>query len=213
MATNGRVKSGRGEKGEKPDDLAAVGTLDLPALAFVELASISRGLFLTDVAVKKAQVRVVCSQPVSSGKHVLLFAGGVAAVEEAHRAVVEAADGTLLKQVFIPGVHEQLAPHLDSLWSVDGKRDAVLESVGVVESSTLAGAVLAADTALKAARVSLVRMRLGHGIGGKAYFVLTGKQEEVEAGLEAAGDCLKSLESLCRVDVIPRPGDEALAHF
>ncbi len=211
MATSGTAK--RKAAGRKPDEIALVGTSEVPALAFLELSSIARGLFLTDVAVKKASVRIISSQPVSSGKHVLLFAGDVAAVEEAHRAVLEAADGTMLKQVFIPGVHEQLAPHLDSLWSIDSRRDATLESVGVVESSTLAGAVLAADTALKAARISLVRMRLGQGIGGKAYFVITGRQDEVEAGIEAAGDCLRGLESLCRVDVIPRPVDEALAFF
>jgi microcompartment protein CcmL/EutN len=190
-----------------------IGTQEVPALAFLELSSISRGLYLTDVVLKKAPVRMVASQPVSSGKHVLLYAGDVASVEESHRAALEASDGTVLKQVLIPGVHADLAPFLDSLWAGDGATAPAKESLGIIESTTLAGALLAADRALKAAAVSLCRMRLGQGIGGKAYFVITGRQEEVEAGVEAAESCLRGLESLCRVDLIARPDGEALAHF
>ena len=184
-----------------------------PALGFIELSSITRGLFVTDVALKKAPVRIIASQPVSSGKHVLLFMGDLAAVQESHAAALAEADGTLVRQTLIPSVHPQLAPFLDSLWSADHKTSPVLESVGLVESSSLAGAILSADSALKSARVALCRLRLGQGIGGKAYFVLTGRQEEVEAALESARASLTHLESLGRTDLIPRPADESVAFF
>lgn len=194
-------------------DDCLLGSDQLPALGFLELSSISRGFFLTDVALKKAPIRVIASQPISSGKHVLLYFGDVASVEEAHRAALDQADGTVLKQVLIAGVHRDLAPFLDSLWKWDAMRSPAGESVGIVESSTLAGAILAADRALKAARVSLCRMRLGQGIGGKAYFVVTGRQGEVDAALDEAKRCLTELESFCRVDAIPRPQEEALPFF
>ncbi len=201
----------KSNKGEANQD---IGTKNVPALGFFELSSISRGLFLTDVVLKKAPVRVVASQPVSSGKHIILFVGDVASVEESHRAAMSEADNTVLKQVLIPGVHEELAPFLDSLWNFEDAAHApAQEAVAIIESSSLAGAILSADQALKTARVSLCRMRLGQGIGGKAYFVVTGRQDEVEAAADAAQDCLKSLESFCRVDVIPRPQDEALVFF
>ena len=196
-----------------PEKYQDLGSYKVPALGFIELSSISRGLFLTDVALKKASVRIIASQPISSGKHVLLFMGDVASVEEAHKAALELGDGTVLKEVLIPGVHETLAPFLDSLWNFEPTRSAVEEAVAIIESTTLAGAILAADYALKTARVSLCRMRLGQGIGGKAYFVITGRQEEVEAGADAARECLIRFESLCRVDVIARPQDEALVYF
>lgn len=190
----------------------------VPALGFLELSSISRGLFLTDVIIKKAPVRVIASQPVSSGKHVVLFFGDVASVEESHRAAMEASDGCVLKQVLIPGVHEGLVPFLDSLWASPGDSrtdaaDPLEESVAIVESQTLAGAILSADRALKSARVRLCRLRLGQGIGGKAYFVLIGAQEEVEAAVEAAQLSLVELESQLRADIIARPEAGALAHF
>lgn len=185
-----------------------------PALGFIELSSIVRGLFVTDVALKKAPVRIIASQPISSGKHVLLFMGDVASVEESHAAALAAVDGTLVRQVLIPSVHPQLAPFLDSLWSTtEMKTEPVLDSVGLIESSSLAGAILSADAALKSARVALCRLRLGQGIGGKAYYVLTGRQEEVEAALESARASLTQLDSLGRTDLIARPAEEALAYF
>ena len=194
-------------------DTKELGSQQLPALGFLELSSISRGLFLTDVVLKKAQVRVIASQPVSSGKHVLLYIGDVASVDESHRAALAEGEGTVLRQILIPGVHEQLASFLDSIWASRPARGSVEGCIGIVESTTLAGAILSADQALKTADVSLCRMQLGQGIGGKAFFVMTGNLEDIEAALESASQCLKSLDSFCRVDIIRRPQDEALAHF
>ena len=193
--------------------LSQLGSLETPALGFLELSSIARGLYLTDVILKKAPITVIASQPISSGKHVLLYMGDVASVEESHAAALESGASTVLKQILISGVHEELAPFLDSLWSNEAARAPAEESVGIIESTTLAGAILAADAALKAANVGLCRMRLGQGIGGKAYFIITGRQEEVEASTEAARKTLFEIDSLFRVDTIARPSEEALAHF
>lgn len=199
-----------------PQASGARRSLDLfgsPALGFVELSSISRGLYLTDTVLKKADVKIIVSQPISSGKYVILYMGDVASVEESHLAALELADGTAVRDILIPSVHGQLVPFLETLWVQTTDSVPSAEAVGIVESNTLAGAILAADRALKTADVRLCRMRLGLGIGGKAYFVLSGAQHEVEASLAAAQACLQELNSLCRVDCIPRPELQALAYF
>ena len=210
-----------------------------PALGFLELNSISRGLYLTDLILKKAPVRIVVSQPISAGKHIILFKGEVAEVEESYQEATTFGDNTILRQVLIPGVHAKLAPFLTSPLHLDGGAGITAaqvapasaaeatsiqsglnsmtiptdSSVGIVESASLAGAVLAADRALKMTEADLYRLRLGQGIGGKAYFVMTGAQDEVEASLEAARNCLQELDSFIRVDLIARPIDEVLEHF
>ena len=45
---------------------------------------------------------------------------------------------------------------------------------------------MAADAAAKAAGVASVEMQLARGIGGKAFFTVTGPLAEVEAAVEAA---------------------------
>ena len=186
---------------------------EAPALGFLELSSISRGLYLTDVIVKKSPITVISSSPVSSGKHVILYFGEVAEVEEAHKAALEAAEDCLLKQILIPGVAPELVPFLGAIGETAMGQPGPRDSVGIIESTNLSGAILSADRALKTARISLCRMRLGQGIGGKAYFVIRGAQEEVEAAVESAKFCLAELESLARVDVIPQPQAEAVVHF
>jgi microcompartment protein CcmL/EutN len=186
---------------------------ETPALAFIELSSISRGLVLTDVILKKAPVRVITSQPVSSGKHVILFFGDVASVEESYQAAIEQAEGCVVKQILIPAVHTGLVPYLDSLWEMDPTSRSIGDSVGIAESTTMAGAILAADRALKTANVLLCRMRLGQGIGGRAYFVVSGRQEEVEAASDSARLSLQETNSLARVDVIARPLEESAVYF
>jgi len=198
---------------KKPDWIEETGVLADPALGFLELSSISRGLFITDSILKKAPVRVITSQPISSGKHVVLFFGDEASVEESYKEGVKEAGSYLLKKIFIPGVHPEIAPYLDSLWTQNAKSSEPDETVGIIETDSLAAAILSADQALKMADVHLCRMRLGQGIGGKAYFVLTGKQDEVEAAVEAAEQSLSRLESLVQKDIINRPTNEALVHF
>jgi microcompartment protein CcmL/EutN len=77
--------------------------------------------------------------------------------------------------------------------------------LGVLELSTLAAAVRAADAALKAAAVRLVELHLARGIGGKGTVVLTGELGDVEAALDAgataAGEaCTAGREVLANPD-------------
>tara|TARA_Y100000590_G_scaffold470538_1_gene666156 strand:- start:7159 stop:7773 length:615 start_codon:yes stop_codon:yes gene_type:complete len=184
----------------------------LPALGFIEVSSIAMGLVLTDVAIKKAPVHIVTSQPVSSGKHVLLFFGDVASVEESLTAVKEKSGSSYLRDILIPYVHEDLVPYLTALWG--GKnRGKILDSIALIESTTLAGAILSLDKALKTAEVSLVRLELGQGIGGKAFYLITGNQESVEAASESATEVLNELDSFCAVETIARPDPMSLDYL
>ncbi|WP_066829058.1 phosphate propanoyltransferase [Collinsella ihumii] len=84
-----------------------------------------------------------------------------------------------------------------------------VNAAGIVECSAVETCVHAADTAVKAADVELVRLRLGGGIGGKGYLVLTGDVAAVSASVEAASAVAADASRLIDAVVIPRP-DEAL---
>src|SRR5262249_61616256 len=82
-----------------------------------------------------------------------------------------------------------------------------LQSVGVIETFTVASTVLAADAAAKAAEVRLLEMRLANGLGGKAFVIMTGPLDQVEAGV-AAGVAAISNGLLLAHEVIPAPHDD-----
>ncbi|MBS2025045.1 MAG: BMC domain-containing protein [Deltaproteobacteria bacterium] len=158
------------------------------ALALVEIASLARGLVAADAAAKKAHIELLECGPTSPGKYLLLFAGGVAEVEESLQAAVSAAGDSLLDKLFLPQADVQLLPALRAgaagLPKVSAQRAG--ESVGVLELLTVAGAIRCADAACKAAHVELQLLRLARGIGGKAWFVLRGALTDVEAAMLAA---------------------------
>jgi microcompartment protein CcmL/EutN len=168
-----------------------------PALAVLEVASIARGLTVADALVKRAPVRILRADPVTPGKYLLVFTGGVEEVEEAMDAGREAAAPQLLAELVLPGVHRSIVTSLEGI-----EAPPVHGAVGALEMHTAAATVLSADAALKTADVTLVALHLCRGIDGKGYVVFTGEQAAVEASLEAGDEA---------VDAALRAGRELIA--
>lgn len=176
-----------------------------PALGLVETSSIARGLVVADAMVKKAPVTLVLARPVSPGKHLALVGGDVADVEEAMQAGVATAAHTLVDRLMLA----QVAPEVLAALGRAGVEPAPDDAVGIIETFAVAAALLAADAACKAAVVRLAELRLADGLGGKAYFVLTGDQADVEAGLSAAEAAIAPGLLLAR-ELIARPHADLL---
>ncbi len=174
----------------------------LEAVAVVETASIARGFVALDALAKKAPVTVKRAGPVSPGKFVLIFGGDVEATRESHQAALEVAGSGLLDELFLPGAHPALLPAIDQALA-----PAPGDAVGVVELSTVAAAVLAADVALKAVHVAVVRLHLAVGVGGKGWFTLAGALADVEAALAAVRSTARE-DRLVAVELIAQPHGE-----
>lgn len=80
----------------------------------------------------------------------------------------------------VPRVHPQVIRAINMTSMPDSMR-----AVGVLEFFSVTASVYSADAAVKAADVALVDLRLGTGIGGKFFVILTG---EVAAVTEAVAD-------------------------
>ena len=64
-----------------------------------------------------------------------------------------------------------------------------------------------ADAALKAADIQGVELRLGSGLGGKAYFTFTGDVAAVEAAADAGKALVRDSGLLVDIEVIPSPAE------
>jgi microcompartment protein CcmL/EutN len=168
---------------EAPDEVPEPERRGGPALALIEVASIARGHRVADAMVKRAPVELLRVDAVSPGKLLVLVAGDVAAVDEAFRAGLDVAGAAALDRLWLPQAHEQLAPAIRG--EARAGDAATVDALGVVETTTVAATILAADAAAKAAFVRVIEMQLARGIGGKAYFIVTGPLAEVEAAVEA----------------------------
>lgn len=170
-----------------------------PALAALEVSSIARGVFVVDALTKRASVRMLRADPVTPGKLLLLFAGGVAEVQESFEAAIEAAGDRLLDRLLLTHAHPAIVPALDGLAS-----PVLSGALGILEFSTVCATLGAADAALKEAEVTLMAMHLARGIGGRGYLVFCGSQDAVEASLEA-GERSAPPEARVGYELLARP--------
>jgi len=158
------------------------------ALALLEISSLARGVVTADAAAKRAPVELLLCEATSPGKYLVLFAGGVAEVEESLLAGANAAADALLDRLFLPQAHVQLLPAIRA--GANGLPRVAAEgaawAAGMLELATVSAALRAADAACKAAEVQLQMLRLARGIGGKGFFILRGELHSVEAAVAAA---------------------------
>lgn len=170
------------------------------ALGMVELNSIPKGIESADAMLKAAEVQLVTAQPICAGKYIAVVSGDVAAVKASVEAGKEIAADLLIDSIVIPNVHEQVLSAIASCTDVE-----YTNAVGIIETFSLAAAVIAADYAVKAADVTLIEVRLGRGLGGKSFILLTGDVAACKASV-AAAESVEEVQGLLNHSVvIPSP--------
>jgi microcompartment protein CcmL/EutN len=157
-----------------------------PSLGLLELSLIARGILTADAALKRAEVELVASRPVSGGKHLVILAGGVEEIAEAMAAAIETAGGALVDRLQLAYLHPPVWGLLGGAIHPRDWATGPSGSTAIVETATVCAAVHAADAAGKAAPIALRDMRLADGIAGKAFFTMTGELDDIEAAADAA---------------------------
>ena len=177
----------------------------METIGFLELNSIAKGVEAADIVLKTAAARLVFARPGCPGKYTLLFTGEVAAVQASLDAGRAVGGSHVVDGCVIPRIHPQVIRAIDMTGMPE-----YLRSVGVMEFYSVTAAVYAADAAVKAADVDLLEVRLGTGIGGKSFVILTGEvaavSESVKAGINTPNAEGMTLSSV----VIPSPHPELL---
>ena len=171
-----------------------------PALGLIEFKSIAKGIFATDAIVKKAPVKILSTNPVCPGKYLVIFAGEVADVDESLRAGLSAGGDMVVNELFLPYIHLDVIPAISGVTKIEK-----FGAVGIIESFSVASCVAAADIAVKNSPIELVEIRLANGLGGKAFFIITGELSDVESSIAAAKEYIKAEGLLAGCEIIAAP--------
>jgi microcompartment protein CcmL/EutN len=148
------------------------------ALALVEFHSIAAGTRAVDALVKRAAVRLERVGTLQPGKLAVMFSGDVASVQEAYGEAIRVAGRAVQDKVMLPHVAESV--YRAALGKVG---EWAGDTLGIIETSSMAATIEASDAAVKGANVRIVRIRLGDGLGGKGLVHLVGAQHDVEAAI------------------------------
>ena len=177
----------------------------MDTLGFMELSSIAGGVEITDAMLKSANVDLIFAKASCPGKYYICIAGFVSDVK---RAIAEGeliGEGFIVSSVVLSKIHPQVIKAIN-MSAMPEKVDAI----GVMEFYSVTSSITAADRAVKAANVELIDVRLGTGIGGKGFVILTGDTSAVKNAVNAA--CSDQIDSgmLLNKVVIPKPRKELI---
>jgi len=178
------------------------------SIGLIELGSIASGMQAADIMLKTAEVEILVSRTICSGKYMTLIAGDVAAVNSSVSNAVDTIGFGVIDSFVIPNVHYTIFPAIAGHNEVE-----MLESLGIVESYSVASLIEGADAAVKAAKVKLVELRLAMALGGKAFFSVTGEVAAVTSAAEAAAQIISEKGLLVNKVVIANPRQELLSEM
>lgn len=170
------------------------------ALGFIEFKSIPVGIEATDQMLKSGNVELVTSTPICPGKYMTIISGDVGAVKASVREGERIGEHYVIESFVIANINQKVMPALTGVMPIPE-----IISLGMVETIDGISAILAADAAVKASNVDLIEVRIARGMGGKAYFTLTGEVAAVNTAIAAAKEALKESGTITSYTVIPRP--------
>lgn len=159
----------------------------MKALGLLEFREITRGLVASDKILKSAPIELITATSVCPGKFVILITGDVGAVKNALQAGKEEFKDGVVDELLIPNPHESLFPALYGTSEISLEK----QSLGLIETFSVASAIRAADAALKGANVVVSEIRLARGMGGKSLVIILG---EIGAVKSAVTSGIKEVE-------------------
>jgi microcompartment protein CcmL/EutN len=152
------------------------------AIGMIELSSIATGFQVQDSMLKAAEVELLVARTVCPGKYVVIIGGKVSSVTASLRSGRQAAEGFLVDELLISNVDPMIFPALSGCADLPHNYQRAL---GIIETFSSASIIEAADAAVKAARVTLIRLHVAMAIGGKGFMMLCGDVASVKTAVEA----------------------------
>ena len=150
-----------------------------PALALLEFDSVAAGIRAADAMVKRAPIALLKAGTIHPGHYLVLIGGSVGSVSEAFETGRAVEHELLLDQVLLPDVHAEV---YDA--ALGATRAPADEALGVLETAGVAALLEAADAAVKGTPVHIAELRMGDGLGGRAFVLFDGTVADVEVALE-----------------------------
>lgn len=168
------------------------------SLGMIEFNSIAAGIEAADHMLKAANIKPLFIKTICPGKFIASVHGEVASVNAAIEAGIASASETVVDHFVIANINPDVISAMTATTTdIDGP------AIGIIETYSASAAIVAADTASKAANVVVAEVRIAMGLGGKAFCILSGDIASVEAAVEAGAATVKASGLLVRKVTIP----------
>jgi microcompartment protein CcmL/EutN len=183
---------------------------EIKSIGLIELSSVATGYLVEDVMLKAGSVQLLLARTICSGKFLIVVSGDVTSVQAALLAGAAAAGASLIERRQIARVSPSVLAAISQAVEVDTKQ---LRSIGVIETFSAASIIEAADTAVKSANITLLRVHLAMALGGKGLALMAGDVSSVQAAVAAASKAAADDGMLVGRGVIPAPSPELFRDY
>ncbi len=181
------------------------------AIGIIETNSIASGIEAADGMVKKAPVKLYVARTICPGKYMILIGGDVEDVKSSLAQGQELAKEYLVDLILISSVHHEVFPALEAVTDLGGMSER--NSLGVIETFTVASCIVAADAAVKSGGIKLLEIRTAVGMGGKSFVTMLGDVSAVEAAVDSGIKKAQEDGLLVKYVVIPSIARDVLRTF
>jgi microcompartment protein CcmL/EutN len=179
-----------------------------PAIAIIEFISIAAGITAGDAMIKKAPLDMLKAGTVHPGKYLVMIGGDVGPVEESYREGLRINPELVADDVILPDIHAQVHD------AILGRRlTERFEALAVIETSTVASNVNAADAAVKGADVAILEIRLADDLGGNSFTIFGGKVEDVQAAVDIGTFRIREKDITIHTTVIPSIDEQMIGEI
>jgi microcompartment protein CcmL/EutN len=180
------------------------------AVGAIELSSIGIGYRVQDEMLKSASVELLIARTICSGKFLIVVGGNISAVEAAMQTAKTVGVDAVIDHLTVANVHKAVFPAMTQSVVLSPQDVGAL---GIIETFSGVSALVAADYAAKAARVTLFRLHVAMALGGKGLLLMTGSVSDVTAAVQAGANVVRERGLLVSETVIPRPAPELFQDY
>lgn len=183
---------------------------EINSIGLIELSSVATGFLVEDTMLKAGSVQLLLARSICSGKFLIVVTGDMTSVQASLLAGAGVAGASLIERRQISRVHPMVLAAVSQSVEIDPKE---LRSIGVIETFSAASIIDAADAAIKAANVTLLRIHLAMALGGKGFVLMAGDVSSVQAAVEAGSRAAAEDGMLVGRAVIAAPAPELYREY
>ncbi len=177
----------------------------MKSIGMIEFNSIPAGIEAGDAMLKSADVKLLGAYTACAGKYIVLISGNVDGVKTAVESGRNVSEAFIIDSIVIPNIEEEVISAISCCSDVSS-----IEAIGVIETFSLASAVYCADEAVKAADIRLIEIRLGRGLGGKSFILLSGTVSAVNHAVASAVGIYSDEGMIANTSIIPSPHQDLI---
>lgn len=168
------------------------------SIGAIEFRSIAKGIEVSNELIKTSNVAISYFKSICPGKFLMIVNGDESDVNQAIAYGLTLGEKFIVDSFVLHRVHPEIIQAFKHKYTIPES----IGAIGIMETNKVCAGLRALDKTLKTSNVSLVKLQIAFGIGGKCVYIIAGELSSLEYGLREAKATLNE-KDIVYTTVIP----------